>query len=210
MGGGTRDPRQILRMISDFGELPEAYSRVTNPERFQPLHDHALDLFAHLETTYHVRRSEAFELLPMIMQPFEHALPPITLTPAVMEAAPISIGFTTFPSVLIRCGRWYSQAFPSCGCDACAATATGEIDRLDDVVRKVVAGAFAEELRVPLFRDARLSYWLGVATSGDGSHGSGWSTLPRAWARALPGPRSRRIQWRPWPRRESQVRDPAA
>jgi hypothetical protein len=38
------------------GPPPEAYSRVTNPERFRPLHDFALTLLAQLHGSFDVDR----------------------------------------------------------------------------------------------------------------------------------------------------------
>src|SRR5215207_9382292 len=146
---------------------PEEYSRVTNPERFRPLHRHALDLLAQLEASYDVRRSEAFELAPAIMQPFEHARPPVTLTPIASDAAPIAIAFTTFPSLIVRYGHWHAQPFPACGCDACAEDAAGQAQCLDALVEAVVAGQLSEELRIPLFGDARLVHAFHCGHQGE-------------------------------------------
>jgi hypothetical protein len=184
----------------------EEYSRVTNPERFRPLHRHALDLLARLEAIYDVHQREAFELVPVIMQPFEYARPPVTLTPGAPDAAPIAIAFTTFPSLIVRCGRWHAQPFPACGCDACAEDAVGEADRLEAIVGKVVAGQFAEELRIPLFGAARLAHTFLGGHPSEGWSGDGWTTIPRAVARALAGPGPRRVQWQPWPHRGRQAR----
>ena len=184
---------------------PEDYSRVTNPERFWPLHQHALDLLAQLEATYDVTRSEAFALIPGIMRPFEYARPSVTLTPVAPDAAPVAIAFTTFPSLVVRCGRWHSQPFPSCGCDACAEDAAGEAERLEGILGKVVAGRFSEELRIPLFGDARLMHAFPSGPPSVEWSGEGWTTLPRAVARSLAGSGPRRVQWQPWPRRWRQA-----
>ena len=184
---------------------PEEYSRVTNAERFRPLHQHALDLLARLEATYDVTRSETFELLPSLTQPFEYARPPVTLTPTIPGAAPVAVAFTAFPSLVVRYGRWHAQPLPSCGCDACDEGAADQAEHLDDVLGKVVAGLFAEEVRIPLFGDARLHRRFGDGTSREGVGGEGWTTLPRAVARALAGSGPRRAQWEPWPRRPSPI-----
>jgi hypothetical protein len=184
---------------------PEAYSRVTNPERFRPLHQHALDLLARLEATYDVRRSDVFDLLPGIMQPLEYARAPVTLTPATPGAAPVAVAFTTFPSLVVRYGRWHSQPFPSCGCDACAEDAGGEAERLDAILGKVVAGRFSEELRIPVFGDARLIHAFPSGQPSAEWSGEGWTTLPRAVARALAGAGPRRVRWQQWLRRRRQA-----
>jgi hypothetical protein len=188
---------------------PEAYSRVTNPERFRPLHGHALELLARLRATYDLAASEAFELLPGLMHPFEHARPPVTLTPRVPGAAPIAVAFTMFPSLLVRCGWWHSAAFPSCGCDACGEEAADQAERLDQLAGLVVAGLFAEELRIPLFGDARRYVRFGDGTPREGPSGEGWTTLPRALARGLAGSGPRRVAWRAWPRRAGHHDDHA-
>lgn len=179
---------------------PEAYSRVTDPERFRPLHRIALDLLDRLDAEYDVSRTEAFEL-GLGTTAFEHARPPVTLTPVDPAAAPIAIAFTPFPSVIARFGRWIAEPFPSCGCDACAETAEDEGARLEALVSEVVAGRFREELSVPWLGDARLSWSFGDV--GVAGHRSGWTGLPRAHAVALRGRGPRPVQWSPWARRAS-------
>jgi hypothetical protein len=179
----------------------EAYSRVTNPERFRVLHEHADGLLARLRADHDVAVSARFELLPVLMQPFEHARRPVTLTPVAADAAPLSVAFTTFPSLLVRYGRWHVAAFPSCGCDACDEDAAGEGERLDDLVGSVVAGRFEEELRIPWLGDARLYGRFGDDPSRGRSSGDGWTTLPRGVARAIAGAGPRRVRWQAWPPR---------
>jgi hypothetical protein len=45
-----------------YGPAPEAYSRVTNPERFRPLHTFMMDLIGRLEATFDVERLEGYGL----------------------------------------------------------------------------------------------------------------------------------------------------
>src|SRR2546423_13727095 len=104
---------------------PDAYSRVTNPERFLSLHTFALALLDRLALEYDVVRTDAFTLMPN-MTPFEQARTPVTLTPIAPEPAPVAIAFTTFPSLVVRYGKWSAMGFPTCACEACAATAPGE------------------------------------------------------------------------------------
>jgi hypothetical protein len=181
--------------------MPEAYSRVTDAERFRPLHEHALGLLTQLRADYDVAVSDAFVLLPGLIGPVEHARPPATLTPLAPAAAPLAVAFTTFPSLLVRCGRWHVAAFPSCGCDACDEDAVGEGRRLDDLVGKVVAGLFEEELRIPWVGDARLYRRFRAGPRPGGWSGEGWETLRRGVARALAGAGPRRVRWQPWPHR---------
>jgi hypothetical protein len=178
---------------------PEAYSRVTNPERFLPLHTLALALLDRLTLEYDVIRTDAFTLMPN-MTPFEQPHPPVTLTPIASEAAPIAIAFTTFPSLVVRYGKWLAMGFPVCGCDACAATAEREGERLQQLVGDVVAGRFREELRVPLFGRPELHWSFGdIARAGHLSEGG--QNISRDEARMLHTGGPRRMLWRPWPRR---------
>ena len=176
----------------------DAYSRVTNPERFAPLHSLAIDLMAQLGAQYSVSRSAEFELLPGMTE-FDHARPPIRLTPTAATAAPIGVAFTTFPSIIVRCGRWFVEPFPSCGCDACDETAEDQGEQLQQIVRDVVAGRFVEKLTIPLWGQARRSWSIGFGPSGEGRGGG--RVLRRADARALRGNGPRAVQWQPWPAR---------
>lgn len=199
-GSPAAGPQPLMNADRRAGDklLPHAYSQVTDPERFRPLHRIALDLLERLAVEYDVSRSESFEMVPGLT-PFENALTPITLTPNAATAAPIAVAFTAFPSLVTRFGRWVLEAFPSCACDACARTAEEEGGRLEELVRQVVAGRFREELLIPRFRDGRLSWSFGGLR---GPHSGGWTRLARSRALALGG-RSSRIDWAPWPwRRE--------
>ena len=179
--------------------LPEEYSRVTNPERFAPLHDLALALASRLRERFEVRTREAFELMPGHMRPFEHARSPLTLTPATSDAAPIAIAFTNFPSLRVRCGRWLVTSFPACGCDACRETAASEGARLEELVGDVIVGRFAEELTIPLFRSAHVRWRLGDASVGHTREGG--SIIRRDVARMLAAAGTGHVQWQAWPSR---------
>ena len=115
------------------GPPEEAYSRVTNPERFQPLHDAALELLDRLEREFAVERLEGSgdddELGGRSL-----ARPTIRLTPHDPQAAPIVVAFTDFPGLFFRFGTWHTEPFPHCGCDACDETA----DRLIENMTKMV------------------------------------------------------------------------
>jgi hypothetical protein len=174
----------------------DAYSRVTDPERFRPLHARGLALVDRLAADYDVERTEAFALLPG-MRPSEHALAPVTLTPLACEGAPIAIAFTTFPGLLVRYGNWLADSFPSCGCDACAETAAAEGTRLERLLADVVAGLFREELTIPWFGQAKLRWALGDMIRV-GHRAEGVGVLPRAKARALHHGGPWRVQWHPW------------
>jgi len=181
----------------------DAYSRVTDPGRFGPLHPLALDLLDRLGAGYDVTRTEAFDPLPG-MGRVEHARAPVRLTPATPAAAPVGVAFTPFPSLLVRCGRFVAQSFPGCACDACGETADGEGERLRVLLDNVVAGRFREAVALPLFGRASVSWEVGARGGPMGHEGQwNWSVVTRPVARALVRGGPRRIQWQPWPRRPS-------
>lgn len=173
----------------------EEYSRVTNPERFEPLHAHALSVVDRLVAEYDVRRHESLAL-PPDTPVVEQVRAPIVLTPGTPDAAPLAILFTSFPGLFVHIGRWRMEPFPRCGCDACAETAQGEIERFDELCANVVAGRFSEEVRLPFIGQAKLCYSLGHSGGG---HAMGWLVIPRAHARELVAGGPKRIDWKPWP-----------
>lgn len=181
---------------------PKAYSQVTNRRRFRLLHPIAVDLLERLGAEYDASRAEGFDLLPG-MPLIEHARPPATLTPVRSTAAPIAVAFTTFPGLVVRCGRWLVECFPACGCDACRETAEEEADRLQTLLREVVVGRFREKLTIPLFGDARLTSALGALSTSPGRSGGAARVLvlPRAHARTLRRGGPPMVQWQPWPTR---------
>jgi hypothetical protein len=179
---------------------PDAYSGVTNRERFLPLHARTLELIDRLRAGYRVTETSAFSLLPG-MHRFDAARPPVALTPARADAAPIAIAFTTFPSLIVRFGRWLVDSFPSCGCDACAETAEREGERLEELLEAVATQHFYEQLTIPLFGHARLRWKLGSPEIRASPHGESLRTLPRAEARLLRGAGPGRVAWQPWPAR---------
>lgn len=178
------------------------------PERFLPLHAHALQTLARLEATYDVTRAETLPASHGVLFPPERmqhafALPPVLLTPRIPDAAPIGVVFTTPPSVFVYCGRWHEAAFGAAFYrpDDAWTTAATEAERFDDLVGKVVDGLFAEAVRLPLLGAARLSVRFGDDTPRPGLSGEGWMRISRGQARALIGNGRRAVRWRPWPRR---------
>lgn len=128
----------------------EAYSRVTAPERFLPLHAAMQETIDRLEQDYEVGRETGYGLDEELERRMDLARPSVRLTPRDAEAAPIGVSFTTFPGLYLRFGRWHTEPFPDCGCDACDETAEGEIERLKYVIDDVTAGRFREGIRCPL------------------------------------------------------------
>ena len=132
------------------GPPDEAYSRVTDAERFRPLHSAMLEIIDRLENDYEVERAEGYGLDDELEKRLDLARPSVRISPRDPDAAPIGVTFTTFPGLYLRFGRWYTEPFPDCGCDACDETAEGAIERLKYVIDDVTAGRFREGIRCPL------------------------------------------------------------
>ena len=171
------------------GPPPEAYSRVTSPDRFAPVVAAADALVARLSKEYDVVDGDA---------QLDGATRAVRLLPVV--GAQITIGITDFPGVVYSLGHWCRGNAPMCGCDACDETAEEAINQLTTTVDDVVAGRFVERLtRNP----PRL--WMEFADR------RGWSlldpdTLTRLSAVAPPGTH----EWPAWRRRTSVAKGSTA
>jgi len=174
------------------GPPAEAYSRVTNPERFVLLHDAAVQL---LERQYAVTRSEGFDVavLPAGVSQLRTG---VRLVPESPESAPITVSFTAFPGIFLNCGEYSTLAFPRCGCDACKETGDGEVARFLETVEDVIMGRFREEITIKFGRRSEVLWTLWSE-----SHRTGGGEQVRESSWHYPG-RHRRIDWQPWPRRE--------
>ena len=130
---------------SEEGPPDDAYSRVTEPERFAPLHGWALEVVARLQREYEVTLEEDgatdadLERSPL-------SRPLMKLTPIQDSSAPVIIAFTDFPGLGVRVGRWLTDWFPSCGCDACDEMPDEVFEGSSELLSDVVAGRFRESL----------------------------------------------------------------
>ena len=174
------------------GPPPDAYSRVTTPERFRPLHEIADDLIARLEREYLVsaipiERDEILE--PRGVERF------VRLLPESGEAAPITIAFTNFPGLKVRFGYWHTYGYPFCGCDACDEALEDQSESFSMTVEQAINGRFTEAVHLPLIGSA----WLHHAFPGS----SGRSLVERDRAKDLIAfARTIKVAWRPWTRRD--------
>ena len=181
-----------------------AYSRVTNPERFQPLHEVMLEIIARLENDFKVERTEGYGLDQELEKNLDIARPDVKLTPRDPDAAPIVVVFTAFPGLHVRFGRWYKEPFPDCGCDACDESAEGEIERLNDMIDDVTAGRFREAIEIPLISFQGTGWIETRFWSPDGRRSQGRSRINGQRAREMSGGRRRLdLDWKPWPRRKT-------
>jgi Family of unknown function (DUF6226) len=193
-----------------YGPAPEAYSRVTNPERFRPLHTFMVGLIGRLETAFDVERLEGYGLDDEL-EKGDLVRPSVKLVPRDPSAAPILVSFTAFPGLRVRVGRWYVDAFPSCGCDACDETADGETARLVQIVDDLTGGRFREAIWIPLAGDPitnpRGDAWQESEFWSPRGRSSSRTSVDRLQAtRMLAGSDSLQFEWRPWPREKKADR----
>ena len=178
------------------GEGPpdDAYERVTEPERFTPLYDWTLEAVGRLQAEYDVALEEG-KGVDAELERSSLARPTLKLTPRQESCAPITIAFTDFPGLAVRVGRWVTDYFPSCGCDACDEMPEGELEALKELLCDVVAGQFRESMRLQPGGDgwSSMELWL------DGERRrSGGSRVPRAKAaRILDGKTEIVLEWQP-------------
>ena len=201
------------RLGGEESPTDPAYSRVTNPERFRPLHPAMLEIVRRLENQFEVDRTEGYGLDEELERSLHRARldlarPDVRLIPSDSDAAPIVVAFSTFPGLRVRFGRWYIEPFPDCGCDACDESAEGEIERLNYMIDDVTAGRFREAIEIPAisfmgsgWRETR--FW----SPDDGRP----STRSRSRSRVdshsayqMSGGRRRLdLNWKPWPHRQA-------
>ena len=177
------------------GPPDDAYSRVTEPERFRPLHDWALEAVARLQANYEVTRDES-EGMDAELERSPLSRPTLKLTPLHDSCAPITIAFNDFPGLAVRLGRWSTEWFPSCGCDACDEMPDEEFERFTELLSDVVAGRFRESLRLQPRGDGlcRNEFWSADHRSAGGSR------VPRDEAlQILNGAEKIVLAWMPWP-----------
>ena len=184
------------------GPPDEAYSRVTNPERFQPLHAAATELLDRLEREYAVERLEGHDADELGRESL--ARPSTRLVPHDPQAAPIVVAFTEFPGLHFRFGSWRTEPFPDCGCDACDETPEEAIEEMNRMAEAVVSGRFRESMRVPLLMG---DGWRESEFKFDDDYGGFSASRTRVRrSRALQmtgGERHVTLEWKPWPRRNA-------
>ncbi len=190
------------------GPPDDAYDRVTNPERFRPLHAAMLEIIGQLESDYEVERKEGYGLDEELESRRDPARPSVMLSPRDAEAAPVGVTFSKFPGLYLRLGRWYTEPFPDCGCDACDETAEDEIQRLKDIIDDVTAGRFREAVHRPLISFMGTGWVEKELWSPDERRTStrsfGRSRVDALRAREMAGGRRRLdLRWKPWPHRKA-------
>jgi hypothetical protein len=116
------------------------YERVTNPERFAPLHQGAATLVADLVREFDV---SVEEVEPEPGHGRATGLSATRLTPRE-GGAPVSITLTAFPGLFVRFGERHAEYFQQCGCDACDEQPDVLLADLRRKLLTVAAGRFRE------------------------------------------------------------------
>ena len=81
---------------------PEAYERVTNPERFAAVVEAARDLVDRLEATYDVRREVGSPAADFPRHWRIDGVEVVRLVPAGEETGSLAFGYSDFPGVFVR------------------------------------------------------------------------------------------------------------
>ncbi len=178
------------------GPPDDAYSRVTGPERFRPLHDWTLELIREIQAEFEVECAE-WHGPDAELERVTLARPLLKLAPPGDNRAPIIVAFTTFPALAVRFGRWRVDWFPSCGCDACDEVADVEFSRFRELVDCVLSGQFRESL----YMTPHGHGWREHEFWSDSHHSKGKSRVETDQiAEMLAGANSMAVAWLPWPR----------
>ena len=187
------------------GPPDEAYERVTEPERFRPLHRWALDAVRVLETDYEVKRDEGTGMDAEVERS-RLSRPTIKLTPLQDDAAPITIAFTDIPGLEVRFGRWEIDVFPTCACDACDEMPDDQFERFTQAVSDVVDGRFRESLSLTGDGDGwrTAEMWSGFHRKSTGRTRVGRDKA----LHMLNGAERIVLDWKPWPRKPMALPGP--
>lgn len=162
----------------------EAYSRVTDAERYRVLHPFALAVLDDLEREFAVERQELDVLRGGAA---EHIAVDrvVRLVPADPAAGSLTVGLTRFPGLLLRFGEHTDVPLPVCGCDACDESVQELRDRLRFHVEALVTGGFAERGRAD--GSSRQRFATDAGSSGGQTFAAGAGPGPHpvydhAWA----------------------------
>lgn len=175
----------------------DAYTRVTNPQRYEPLHSVAHALLDWLQTEFDVDVENAPGVVDdLLLRPTDtvHA---VRIVPRNNAAAPLTLVLTPFPGVYLHAGLLHDFHFPVCGCDACDDDIAALAHELEWTVLTVVSGGYSERVALSGGIDYRLAE-PGVATQSGHLNVDELPADRVAAARTGLPPDG---QWMPWPRR---------
>ena len=121
-----------------------AYSRVSNLQRFKPLHAVVDALIEWLQNNFEVSVQQDTEVADDLLNVPNDVVRAVRAVPHDPAAAPLTFVLTEFPGVYLHAGSLHDFHFPACGCDACDDDATNLADELEWTVRTVVSGGYSE------------------------------------------------------------------
>ena len=122
----------------------DAYSRVSNPQRFARLHLVADALIDWLETTFDVDVDQTLSVTEDLLLLPQDVVRAVRLMPRDPTAARLTFVLTRFPGVYLHAGSLHDFHFPACGCDACDDDVPNLAEELEWTVRTVVSGGYSE------------------------------------------------------------------
>lgn len=148
----SADFRDAAGEVIDYGNRwngspPDgAYSVITHPERFAPLHVVADALIAHLEATYYVDVIDGAGTADVLTVVPPDIVRAVCIKPHDPASAVLTFVYTSFPGIFLHAGALHTFPFPVCGCDACDSTWEREVEELEDHVTAVVSGGLRESI----------------------------------------------------------------
>lgn len=190
------------------GPPEDAYSVVSHPERYAPLHSVALALIEHLRSEYEVEVDESVDVLDDFIRRPGGTMKAVRVRPLDGDCAALTFAFTDFPGIVVHAGAIHDLVFPTCGCDACDTTWQTEAAELERHVFAVVGGGYGESI------GAGPRPWIEEAWDFADGHTSGRTQAPdlsrerlaRARRELASGAGLERVlrgdarTWAPWPR----------
>lgn len=121
-----------------------AYSRVSNLQRFKPLHTVADALIEWLQDTFKVSVEQDTVVADDLLHVPDDVVRAVRVVPHDPATAPLTFVLTEFPGVYLHAGLLHDFHFPVCGCDACDDDPTNLASELEWAVRTVVSGGYVE------------------------------------------------------------------
>lgn len=187
---------------SRWGAEPpeESYSRVSNPERFAPIHTVADALIRWLERTFDVAAERREEVAGDLLRAPEGFLRAVRVTPNAASAAPLTFVFTSFPGIQLHAGALHDFPFPVCGCDACDVDILSLAEDLEWTVHTVVGGGYSEQFGS--WPSRWVEYHLNESGVATRSGRARVKDLPKHRAKMGRRTLPRAGQWEPWPTRK--------
>ncbi|NYD77844.1 DUF6226 family protein [Arthrobacter cupressi] len=195
--GDDGEPIPYGERWGEDGPPSEAYSRVSHPERFAPLHAVADAVIDYLAKTFDADVDSTLSHADDLVRQGITAVRAVRIVPRDPDAAPLTFVFTDFPGLAVHAGTLHDFVYPECGCDACDETAGCEAEELERLIQGVTSGGYSEWVGSKGDVGMRLAFDDG-SQSGSGNHGPvPQDRLDNARARLARLPDG----WAPWPLR---------